>query len=398
MRLEQPALAPVLVSAAARSDDPRSKALGARGLGALKETSAFDLLASLTRDPNELVAFEALRALGALGDERGREEAARLLRSPSDLLRRQALLTIAALPAESRLRARIVPFIGDPSPWIRAAALAALARTDRDNFALVLSGLDPDPVWWVRAALARSLGELGDEMSVGILHAMLQDEDAAALPAVLTALRQARGNDSVDTLVRHLQHPSLGVRVAAAENLKELGAKGLSGPLLEAWRLGLGEGELEGRLAVVATLAAQADEAALAALGEIAADDPSRAVRARAAEALRALGAPEVPDPGPRRRRSARPRLPRRDGPPLPAPRGVAVHAPGVPDHAVRRHRDPPGRGRGPSHQPLLRSPRPARLLRRAHLPPHRARLRHPGRGPLAATATVAPASPCAAR
>jgi cyclophilin family peptidyl-prolyl cis-trans isomerase/HEAT repeat protein len=298
MRLEQPALAPVLLLAA-RSDDPRSRALGARGLGALKEASAFDLLASLTGDSNELVAFEALRALGALGDERGREVAAQLLRSPSDLLRRQALLTIAALPAESRLRARIVPLIGDPSPWIRAAALAALARTDRDNFALILSGMDPDPVWWVRATLARSLGELGDDMSVGILHAMLQDEDAAALPAVLGALRQARGADSVDTLVRQLQSPSLGVRVAAAENLKELGAKGLSGPLLEAWRVGLGEGEPEGRLAVVATLETQADEAALAALGEIAADDPSRAVRSRAAAALRTLGAAEVPDPGP---------------------------------------------------------------------------------------------------
>ena len=37
------------------------------------------------------------------------------------------------------------------------SALAALARSDRSNFALVLSGMDPDPVWWVRAALATAL-------------------------------------------------------------------------------------------------------------------------------------------------------------------------------------------------------------------------------------------------
>ncbi len=298
MRLEQPALAPVLV-AAARSDDDRSKALGARGLGAIRDVSSFDLLASLSRDSNEIVAFEALRALGALGDERGRSVAASLLRSPSDLLRRQALLTIAALPAESRLRGRIVPLIGDESPWIRAAALAALARTDRDNFALILSGMDPDPVWWVRAALARALGDLGDDMSVGILHAMLQDEDASALPAILEALRRARGTDSTDTLVRHLEHPSLGVRAAAAENLAAIGSSGLSGPLLEGWRRGLGDGELEARLAAVGALATLGDGAAESALLEIATDDPSRAVRVRAAEALRDLGSASVPDPGP---------------------------------------------------------------------------------------------------
>ena len=47
----------------------------------------------------------------------------------------------------------------------------------------------------------------------GTLHAMLQEEDASALPAVLEALQRARGRDSLSTLTRHLEHPSLGVRV-----------------------------------------------------------------------------------------------------------------------------------------------------------------------------------------
>ena len=66
--------------------------------------------------------------------------------------------------------------------------------------------MDPDPVWWVRASLATALGELGDEMSVGILHSMLGDADARVLPAVLGALRRARGADSVDTLKGHLDY------------------------------------------------------------------------------------------------------------------------------------------------------------------------------------------------
>ena len=297
MRMKSPALRPVL-TAAARTDDPRSRALAARGLGALEDASSFDTLAGLARDKNELVAFEALRALGVLADERAGSVAAALLGSPSDVVRRQALMLLATVPGETRVRSSIVPLVGDPSPWIRAAALAALARTDRDNLALVLSGMDPDPVWWVRASLATALGRLGDEMSVDILHSMLQDEDERVRPAVLEALRQARGSDSLDTLRRNLDHPDLAVRAAAADNVAALGAEGLEAQLHEAWKRGLGDGELEARLSAVKALEAQADEAAQAVLTEIAAADPSRAVRARAADALQALGVVPVPDPG----------------------------------------------------------------------------------------------------
>ena len=67
MRLESPELRPVLV-AAAGSDDPRSRALAARGLGALAGASVLDLLLPLVRDPDETVAQNALRALGTIGD------------------------------------------------------------------------------------------------------------------------------------------------------------------------------------------------------------------------------------------------------------------------------------------------------------------------------------------
>ena len=72
--------------------------------------------------------------------------------------------------------------VGDKDPWIRSSAFAALARTDREEAALILSGIDPDPVWWVRASLATALGAAGDEISVGILFAMLKDEDVRVLP------------------------------------------------------------------------------------------------------------------------------------------------------------------------------------------------------------------------
>jgi cyclophilin family peptidyl-prolyl cis-trans isomerase len=166
----------------------------------------------------------------------------------------------------------------------------------------VLSGMDPDRVFWVRSALAGALGKAGDEMSVGILHAMLRDEDARVLPGVLEALRQARGKDALDTLRRHLEHADLGVRVAAAEGIAALSPAGQSGPLLSAWRRGLGdgEGELEARIAAVVALAAQKDDAAKSGLDEVARKDPARAIRVRAGQLLREQGG-EAPDPGPER-------------------------------------------------------------------------------------------------
>ncbi len=298
MRLEDPALRPVLVSAAV-SDDPRSRALAARGLGALKDASAVPLLLGLTRDADQTVALEALRALGAIGDPRGTAAAAALLASPSEVLRREALRALALLPPDPGLRQRVVALVADRDPWVRAAAFGALARTSPDDFALVLSGLDVDPDFRVRSALAGALGAVGDEMCVGVLHAMLKDEDPRVVPSVLEALRRARGADALDTLRRHLEHADLGVRTAAAEQIAALGPRALAAPLFAAWQRGLadGPGELEARLAAVSALAAQKDDPARAALQRVAAEDPARAVRARAAQLLRDLGA-AAPDPG----------------------------------------------------------------------------------------------------
>jgi cyclophilin family peptidyl-prolyl cis-trans isomerase/HEAT repeat protein len=299
MRLERSELRPVL-AAAASSDDPLSRALAARGLAALKDASAVELLIPLARDPDGGVALHALRALAAIRDPRGTAAAAAALSTPSDVVRREALRALAALPPDPSLRPKLVALVGDPEPWIRAAALAALAHVDRGDFALVLSGMDPDPDWRVRAALAAALGDAGEETSVALLHSMLRDEDPRVLPSVLDALRRARGKDSLDTLLRHLEHADLGVRVGAADALAALGAVGASASLVATWRRGLGDGdgELEARVAAVKALAAQADDAARAGLLEIARADPARAVRVRAAAAVAALGA-EAPPPGP---------------------------------------------------------------------------------------------------
>jgi cyclophilin family peptidyl-prolyl cis-trans isomerase/HEAT repeat protein len=297
MRTENPSLKPVLLAGAA-SSDPLSRSFAARGLGALKDPSVVETLARLASDSEEHVAVSALRALAMVGDALAAAAVAAVPPPARDTVVMEWLKAVAALPSDKRLRARVVGYVGDPSPWLRGAALRALARIDRDELALVLSSLDPDPEWSVRAALARALGDNGDEVSVGVLFGMLKDEDVRVVPAVLEALRQARGPDALDTLQRHLEHPDYAVRAAAAEGIAALKAMGQSAALAGAYRRSLADSEPEARLTLVAALAVQQDAAGLEALRQVAASDPARVVRERAAKALKGLGQ-EAPATGP---------------------------------------------------------------------------------------------------
>jgi cyclophilin family peptidyl-prolyl cis-trans isomerase len=289
MRIESPLLRPVLVAGLA-SSDPVARGYAARGLGALKDASALEALAGLVRDADPVVALSAVRAIGAIGDARGAPALQDALLRREGAVVREALLAIAALPPDRSQRQRIVPFVGHERPAIRAAALQALARVDRDEFSLVLSGLDPDPEWFVRAALAQALGQRGDESSVAILFEMLKDTDVRVLPAVLEAMRQARGADAAATLRQHLDHADVAVRVSAIEGLVELKPAGLVSVLEAAYRRGGSDRDFDARAAAVEGLARQQDEAARRLLREAALQDPARVVRLRAAQALRDAG------------------------------------------------------------------------------------------------------------
>ena len=249
--------------------------------------------------------MNALRALALLGDARAVPAVAALLRAPpSAAMRVEALRALAALPPDrAPARARRGARWAAPSPAVRAAALQALARMDREEFALVLSGLDPDPVWFVRAGLAAALGRRPATRPAGAI--LLGDAEgrgrARAARACWRRCARRAGADAADTLRRHLEHPDFAVRAAAVEGLAALKVTGLSAALAAAyaralrrrrprrarwpWWTPLAAAEGRGR----ARGAAARDRAPAI---------PRASVRARAAAALRALGeAP--PPPGP---------------------------------------------------------------------------------------------------
>ncbi len=326
MRLESPALKPVLVAGLA-SGDALSRAFAARGLGALKDAASLDAVAALVRDPDPVVVVNVVRAIGAIAEARGAAALSTALLHKNLEVVREALLAFAALPADTALRSKLVPFVGHERPMIRAAAFRALAKLDREEFPLVLSGLDPDPEWSVRASLAEALGERGDEASVALLFEMLKDPDTRVWPSVLAAMQKARGQDAAATLRQYLEQNDVVVRASALSGLVALKPAGLQASLEAAYRRGQQDAaDFDARAAVVEGLAALNDEPARRLLREIAQQDVSRVVRQRAGAALAAAG--ETPAPaGPER--DERPILDYRESMwPYDPPAGLSLFSP----------------------------------------------------------------------
>ena len=77
--------------------------------------------------------------------------------------------------------------ITDSWPTMRAAACVRRPRSTSESFLLVLSGMEPDAQWIVRAALADVLGTLGTQAAADRARSMLRDEDRRVVPSVLNA-------------------------------------------------------------------------------------------------------------------------------------------------------------------------------------------------------------------
>lgn len=210
-----PALRALLSSA-----DPTTAAYAIRGLGARKATSAGEALLPFLRPADDVhphVRVNAVRAVGQLGEARAVAPLVALLtaaREPDGF----TLEVVAAL-GDLRDRAAeeaLIDRIAARWPPLRAAVLRALARIDAMTFTTVLSALDPDPDWRVRAALADAVTELPPEVAHPTLTRLLQDSDQRVLPAVLRAMARAKMPGLTQEVIQRLSSDDAGVRAAAA--------------------------------------------------------------------------------------------------------------------------------------------------------------------------------------
>ena len=286
-RVEDPRAAPALrqlVTVKGRY----TPAFAIRGLGLIKDTQAGPLLLPLmdaAKLPREVVVA-AIRASAPLGLTAASERLGALAAES----RLDANVRLEAVTALGQLRAAqhlplVQDLITDEWPAMRAAAIRAAAAIDPESFALILSGLDRDSHWTVRAALAEVLGTLPPAVAVERLRPMLQDEDKRVVPAALRALMRHRVPDAQEILLSHLKESDLVIRETAATMLGESKAVAAVPALKEAYTTGLADAEHGARLAAVEALVAlgtaDAIEAARAALS-----DKDWPVRLRTAELL----------------------------------------------------------------------------------------------------------------
>src|SRR5262249_41953069 len=150
--------------------DPYTRAFAAKGLGALKDRAAVPALMPLLSSGAPPVVIEVVRALGKIADPAGVAPLLKLVQTADTEphLRLEAISALGGFRGASMpgLLDTLLDLIVDKNPSVRAAALRSVASLDPDGFVPVLSGLDPDAHWNVRATLADILGSLPPEAAL----------------------------------------------------------------------------------------------------------------------------------------------------------------------------------------------------------------------------------------
>ncbi len=284
-RLNDPRAVPALLTYA-RDAGSYARAFAVKGLGAMKAQAALPVLRTLLSSGDHGVLVETIRALGQIGEPQDAGPLLKIVRDPraDPQLRLEAASALGRFDTQEVVET-LLDTLADPSPAVRAAALRSTAAADADNFMIVLSGLDPDPHWSVRAALAHLLGTLSPERGIPRLMAMLQDSDQRVIPSVLASLVQLHAPKVDAILVDHLKSDDPVVRAAAARGLGELKPEGAAGALAEAYRAGTRDTTYVARAAALAALANYGAADAVPVLKEALADK-EWAVRVRAASLL----------------------------------------------------------------------------------------------------------------
>ena len=289
-RIEDKRALPALITLA-QAEGAYTRTFAVKGLGALRDPSAVPVLLPWidASRATSATTIEAIRALARIGDARAEPPLTKLLytRGLNPMVRAETLLALGESPAEISIDP-FVDFLGDPLPTVRLAALQGFAKRGDDTFLTVLSGLDPDPHWSVRAGLATILGSKAPERSLPRLLPMLTDADARVVPSVLTALTKLKAPGLAKILIDHLSKEDVGIRTAAAANLGELKPEGGAEALVAAYKRGEADLVIDTRAAALESLAKYGAAAAVPTL-RTALGDKDWAVRIKAAELLKTL-------------------------------------------------------------------------------------------------------------
>jgi cyclophilin family peptidyl-prolyl cis-trans isomerase/HEAT repeat protein len=289
-RIEDPRALPALQQLA-QGQGRYTRAFAARGLGKLKHPSSTPILLGLLQreTKDEAIAVSAVRALAEIGEAEAAPALIEILTADgsSPNLRLETVTALGALRAKAALP-MIQDLLTDDWPAMRAAAIRASAQIDPDSFLLTLSGLESDPHWLGRAALAEALGTVPGSVAIERVRPMLDDQDQRVVPSAIDALTRLDAPDLDTMLLEHLKASDFGVRAAAAAALGRRKPPAGAAALRDTYRAGLADSTYTVRAAALRALAEYGPSEATDTL-KTALTDKDWAVRVRAAELLTGL-------------------------------------------------------------------------------------------------------------
>jgi cyclophilin family peptidyl-prolyl cis-trans isomerase/HEAT repeat protein len=268
-----------------------TRAFAARGLGALKDPASVPLLRTMLEQAkaDPAVSFSIVHALGQIGAPEGAEPILALVTAErtDPGLRLEAVTALGVLKSEPALP-YVQDLLTDDWPVMRAAAVRATAAIDPQGFPTVLSGMEPDQYWGVRAAIAEALRSVPADIAIARLRAMLDDEDKRVVPSAIDGLARLKAPDLDPVLFAQLATADIGIRAAAARAIGQLKPAGGPPALRDAYRVAQGDNSFDVREEILTALAAYGVGEAVETL-KTALADKDWALRLKAAALLKRL-------------------------------------------------------------------------------------------------------------
>ena len=292
-RINDPRAVPALRQLA-QTPGRYTRSFAARGLGGYKDAASIPLLRTMLEQARGdlFVTVSVVRALAQIGAPEGVEPVLALLTAEKvdPNIRLEALAALGAMRSREALP-YAQELMTDEWPTMRVAAMKAAAAIDPEGFPLMLSGLEPDPHWIVRGALADVLGSMPPEIAIARLRPMLDDEDKRVVPAVIGSLARLKAPGLEELLLAQLKAQDVGVRSAAARAIGELRPPAGAAALREMYRQLEGDTAMQdAREAALTALARYGPQEAMETV-KAAMQDHDWAMRLRAAALMKSLDA-----------------------------------------------------------------------------------------------------------
>jgi HEAT repeat protein len=252
---------------------------------------AIDLAAPLVHDPSPEVRAEAVAAVGRLGDEDAAMLLFELLGDEHERIQESARDALARMPKE-RVLPLLLQALSNPDPQVRVRSAETLGLLQEPGAAPALVALLRDAREGVRRAAIKALGETGAPGVAEVLRSALGDESSVVRQQAVVSLGRRAELETAALLLPVLEDPDPRMRFVAIRSLGQIRNPEAVDRLLPF----LDDERKELRFAAVEALGGIRAASAVPSLVAVL-RDPDRGLRRAAAESLGAVASPQAVPP-----------------------------------------------------------------------------------------------------